>query len=155
MGGLGAMVYAARAPRRFRAAASFSGVLHPDDGLVGLFGAYTPDPLAVWGDPEHDRATWRRHDPTALAGRLRGLPLFVSSGDGRPGPLDAPGAGQDPIEADVERESRAFAERLRRLRIPVTTRFYGAGRHDWPYWERELRRALPLLLPPLRSGTSP
>jgi diacylglycerol O-acyltransferase / trehalose O-mycolyltransferase len=151
MGGLGAILYAARSPRRFRAAASFSGVLHPaaSPGLLDLFAAYTTDPRAIWGDPEADRDVWRRHDPTVLAPALRGLSLYVSSGDGRPGPLDDPDAGRDAIEADVNGQSRAFSDRLRRLRIPAVRRFYGPGRHHWPYWERELKRALPLLLGPI------
>ena len=149
MGGLGAMVYAARRPRLFRAAASFSGVLHPlrDAGvLLGLFGAYTAEPLAVWGDPESDRDVWARHDPTELAQELRGVRLFVSSGDGRPGRFDAPAQREDPIERTVFRESRAFAGRLRALGIGFRADFYGAGRHVWRYWERELERALPLLV---------
>jgi diacylglycerol O-acyltransferase / trehalose O-mycolyltransferase len=149
MGGLGAIGYAARDPHLFRAAASFSGLLHPladTDWLVGLFAAYTPDPAAVWGDPESDRATWAEHDPTELAGALRGVRLFVSAGDGRPGPLDPAGQQSDPIEPVVARESRAFAARLRELGIRARTDFYGAGTHSWPYWQRELRRALPLLL---------
>jgi diacylglycerol O-acyltransferase / trehalose O-mycolyltransferase len=147
MGGLGAMGYAARHPGMFDAAASFSGVLHPlanADVYYRLVGDYT-DPDDLWGDPEQDRRAWERHDPTELAGRLRGLRLFVSSGDGRPGPFEEPGADRDPIERDVNAESRAFVTRLRRLGIPVRTDFYGPGNHDWPYWERELERALPLL----------
>jgi S-formylglutathione hydrolase FrmB len=149
MGGLGAMGYAARHPGLFRAAASFSGLLHPlqDDALLlALFSRFTPDPRAIWGDPSGDRAIWARHDPTELAGRLRGLPLFVSAGNGRPGPLDAPARGNDWIEPTVLRESRAFVSRLERLDIPVRTDFYGAGTHAWPYWQRELERALPTLL---------
>ena len=72
--------------------------------------------------------------------------LFVSSGDGRPGPFEEPGAQRDPIERAVDGESHAFVAALRRRGIPVRTDFYGPGIHDWPYWERELRRALPLLL---------
>jgi S-formylglutathione hydrolase FrmB len=30
--------------------------------------------------------------------------------------------------------------------VAVRTDFYGPGTHNWPYWQRELRRALPLLL---------
>ena len=149
MGGLGAIDYAARHPGYFRAAASFSGVLHPladTDFWLGLFAQFTPDPLAIWGDPGKQRDVWAAHDPTRLAARLRGTALFVSSGDGRPGPLDPPGAGRDPVEPTVLSESRAFVQSLRRLAIPVRADFYGAGRHDWPYWERELQRALPLLL---------
>ena len=46
MGGLGAIDYAARRPHAFRAAASFSGVLHPlgsPDVWLGLFSSYTDD----------------------------------------------------------------------------------------------------------------
>jgi diacylglycerol O-acyltransferase / trehalose O-mycolyltransferase len=149
MGGHGAMAYAARHPGMFGAAASFSGVLNPlaDAGfLIGLFRAYTPDPDAIWGDPRRDRRVWAAHDPTELAGRLRGTRLFVSSGDGRPGPLDEPDAGIDRIEPVVYRESRAFVRRLRAERIPVRVDFYGPGTHHWRYFERELRRALPTLL---------
>lgn len=149
MGGLGAMSYAARHRGMFSAAASFSGLLHPLADtrlLLGLFSSYASDPLAVWGDPEAQRRTWAAHDPTALAGRLRGTRLFVSSGNGRPGPFDRARGRRDDIEATVYRESRAFAERLRGLGISATIDFYGRGTHDWPYWERELRRSLPLLL---------
>ena len=146
MGGLGAMDYAARRPRRFRAAASFSGVLHPlgvPRIWLGLFADYTPDPRDVWGDPKADRGNWRRHDPTALLPALKGIPLFVSAGDGR-------GAKRDGIEAEVGAESRAFARRARALRVPLDAHLYRGGAHDWPYWQRELHRALPLLLGPLR-----
>ena len=49
------------------------------------------------------------------------------------------------IEPTVLRESRAFVARLKQARIPVKADFYGAGNHDWPYWERELHRAWPML----------
>jgi diacylglycerol O-acyltransferase / trehalose O-mycolyltransferase len=149
MGGLGAMSYAARHPGLFAAAASYSGLLHPLANtrlMLGLFSEHTSDPLAIWGDPAADRAVWASHDPTELAARLRGTRLFVSSGDGRPGPLDPAGRGRDGVEATVDRESTSFAARLRRLGIRATTDFYGPGTHDWPYWERELERSLPVLL---------
>jgi S-formylglutathione hydrolase FrmB len=114
-------------------------VLHPlaePRIWLGLFASYTPDPLAVWGDPKRDRANWAAHDPTELAGKLRGTRLYVSSGSG-------PG---DETEALVGRESRAFAARLHALGIPATLHLYRGGRHDWPYWQRELKRALPMLL---------
>jgi diacylglycerol O-acyltransferase / trehalose O-mycolyltransferase len=152
MGGLGAMVYAARRPRMFRAAASFSGALHPlhePSFWLGLFSSQTSDRLAIWGDPGTDRRTWERHDPTELAAQLRGIPLFVSSGDGSPGPFDAPDRGVDPIEQEVHAESRAFVRRLAELGIHVDADFYGPGVHDWTYFGRELERSLPLLLGPL------
>jgi len=155
MGGLGAMGYAARHPGLFRAAASYSGLLHPLKDVrfhLDLFSAHTNDPLDVWGDPVSERRVWVVHDPTELAGRLRGTALFVSAGNGRPGPFEQPGRPDDRLEATVHREGRAFAERLRRLHIPFEADFYGPGVHDWPYWERELERSLPLLLGPLGVG---
>jgi S-formylglutathione hydrolase FrmB len=140
MGGLGAMDYAARRPRMFRAAASFSGVLHPlgvPRFWLGLFSQYASDPTDVWGDPDTDRANWRRHDPTSLLPALKGLPLFVSAGDGR-------GAKRDAIEAEVGAESRAFARRARALHVPLHAELYRGGTHDWPYWQRELHRAWPM-----------
>ena len=38
-----------------------------------------------------------------------------------------------------------ISEALGRGGISAKTDFYGPGNHDWPYWERELRRALPTL----------
>jgi diacylglycerol O-acyltransferase/trehalose O-mycolyltransferase len=154
MGGLGAMVYSAHHPGFFRAAASFSGLLHPledTDFLLGLFSGFTPDPLAIWGDPTTQRGVWARHDPTELAARLRGARLFVSAGNGHPGPFETAKARQDRIEPTMLKESRAFVRRLRQLNIPVRADLYGPGVHDWPYWERELRRALPLLLGALKQ----
>ena len=148
MGGMGAMAYAARHPRLFAGAASFSGLLNPQahpDQTKGLIARYTPDPDAVWGDPDADRGTWSEHDPTALAARLEGTRLFVSSGNGRPGPLNRGDAPDTQIEPFVLGQSRAFVARLKRDGIPAKADFYGAGNHDWPYWERELRRALPTL----------
>jgi len=156
MGGLGAMIYAARHPGLFLGAASFSGLLHPlgdPDFLLGLFSRHTSDPLAVWGDPSRQRAIWAQHDPTALAGKLRGTRMFVSAGDGRPGALDAADAAPDPIERTALRESRAFVQRLGALRLGAQVDFYGPGTHAWPYWERELDRSLPLLLDALRVAT--
>jgi diacylglycerol O-acyltransferase/trehalose O-mycolyltransferase len=154
MGGLGAMGYAARHPGLFGAAASFSGVLHPlahPQWYLGLFADFTDDPLAVWGGPDTERDVWEAHDPTELADGLRGVALFVSSGDGRPGPFEPPGADPDPLERTVLAESRAFVAELRRLDIPVEADLYGRGIHDWPYFERELKRALPLLLDALET----
>lgn len=149
MGGLGAIGYAARHPGMFAAAASFSGTLHPlahPASYLALFGAFTSDPKAIWGDPQSDLGAWRAHDPTVLAPLLRGTRLFVSAGDGSPGPLDPAGRGDDRLERGVGAESRAFVARARRAGIAVRADFYGAGTHSWRYWQRELGRALPTLL---------
>ncbi len=153
MGGLGALVYAARKPHMFAAAASFSGVLHPlgaPSFWLDLFSQYADDPRAVWGDPARDRAVWRRHDPAELVPGLAGVRLFVSAGDGRPGPFEGGAGDRDSVEAQVGAETRAFVRRARADGVPVTADLYGPGTHTWAYWQRELHRALPLLL-----GTGP
>jgi diacylglycerol O-acyltransferase/trehalose O-mycolyltransferase len=143
------MDYAARHPGLFRAAASYSGLLHPLEDVrfhLNLFSSHTDDPLDIWGDPKRQRRVWAAHDPTELAARLRGTWLFVSAGDGQLGPFEQPGDPRDVVEATVQREGRAFARRLQRLHVPVEADLYGHGVHAWPYWERELERSLPLLL---------
>lgn len=158
MGGLGAMAYAARHRGLFRAAASFSGPVHTlyrDPAgldvadLVELsvaIGEPSLDWTDVWGDPDEQRVVWRQHNPYDLAGRLEGVRVHVSAGDGSPGPYDPrPGTGPDVLEALACTVSREFAGKLRKLGIPVSTHFY-QGTHTWPYWRRELRAALPALL---------
>jgi diacylglycerol O-acyltransferase / trehalose O-mycolyltransferase len=153
MGGLGAMAYAARHPGMFQAAASYSGVVHTryqgvPEIVQSTLRGFGEDPEALWGDPQRQAGVWAAHNPYDLAPRLRGVRLFVSVGDGRPGPLDGPApSGQaQQIEHDLHPQNAAFVERLHRLGIPVKFDAYGPGTHDWPYWQRELHRSLPLLL---------
>jgi alpha-glucoside transport system permease protein len=170
MGGLGAMAYAARHPGMFRAAASYSGLLHTryqGDPLPGprmiqdLLRNYDEDPDALWGDPRRHGDLWAAHNPYDLAPQLREVGLFVSVGNGQPGPLDGPATnGQlQQIEQALYPQNLAFVERLRQLGIPVRFDNYGPGIHNWPYWQRELHRSLPLLLEalqrPAAAPTSP
>ncbi|MFB9239954.1 alpha/beta hydrolase [Plantactinospora siamensis] len=148
MGGFGAMSYAARHPGMFRAAASYSGVVHPlRDAAFWLpfFGFTGLDPNDLWGDPVAQRNIWRAHDPYYLAGRLRHTDLFVASGDGTAGPFDEPGR-TDSLEALIYQENLDFVAQLRERGVRVRTDFYGPGTHSWPYWQRELHRSLPMLL---------
>jgi alpha-glucoside transport system permease protein len=167
MGGLGAMAYAARHPGMFRAAASYSGLLHTryqGDPLPGprmiqdLLRNFDEDPDALWGDPRRHGDLWAAHNPYDLAPRLREVGLFVSVGNGQPGPLDGPATnGQlQQIEQALYPQNLAFVERLRQLGIPVRFDNYGPGIHNWPYWQRELHRSLPMLLAALqRPATAP
>jgi acetyl esterase/lipase len=103
------------------------------------------DPNALWGDPDRDAANWARHNPYDLAPDLRGTRVFVAAGDGRPGPLDAAGATTDGIEVSIGAQNRAFFEHLKAVGVEATVDLYGAGTHNWVYWQRELHRAWPLL----------
>ncbi|WP_328501004.1 esterase family protein [Streptomyces sp. NBC_00457] len=176
-GGFGALSYAARHPGLFRAAASYSGFVHPLQHPRAIRAAMTYlglDWKALWGHAVAQRTNWQAHDPYYLAHRLRTTPVHLSSGDGTAGALDPPGTEPDPeipgledpadpfpeeaispTETLMQRESRALADRLSALGAPVTTHFY-AGTHSPPYWAREFHRSLPMLLGALRecSGES-
>lgn len=158
MGGQGALLYAARHPGMFKAAAAYSGSAHPllnDESvnrILGFFAGQGDDPLRVWGDPVGQRRIWQAHDPFYLARGLRSIPVYLSCGDGTPGPLNPPGGGLDALEADFNRQNHALAAELERVGAKqVTTHFYGPGTHSWAYWERELRASLPMLLGALRA----
>ena len=139
------MLYAARSPQLFRAAASFSGVLDTSDWQV---------PPDLWGDRTQHAEIWRRHNPVDRAADLRGISLFVSYGNGDPGPLDIVGTPSD-VGDQIERElapgSAAFVHRLSELGIPAEVDAYGPGTHSWPYWQRELHRALPGIMRALQT----
>jgi diacylglycerol O-acyltransferase / trehalose O-mycolyltransferase len=149
MGGLGAMAYAARHPGMFRSAASYSGIVHTtyNPGVItGLLRSFGADPLALWGDPVQQATIWASHNPYDLASKLRGIPLYASAGNGNPGPLDPPGAGTDSIEQWIHPQNVAFADLAEPLHLRLTTDFYGAGTHTWPYWERALHRSFAMLM---------
>lgn len=139
MGGFGAMSYAGRQPELFDAAASFSG-------LLDLFEPRFNNDLAVWGWPGDAGNTWKHHDPLTLTPALEGMSLYISYGNGDVGPLDTPSTDFDRTEALLSRTSEAFVERLDELGIAASVDAYGAGTHSWPYWERALHKAMPMLL---------
>jgi len=151
MGGLGALSYAARHPGMFAAAASFSGIvdtrLSPEEsaGYQGLVRSQGEDPDRLWGDPVRNADLWSAHNPYDLAAKLAGTRLFLSVGTGAPGPYDNPGAPADTIEQSLAAENTALAGRMRELNIGAQIDFYGRGTHNWPYWQRELHRAWPML----------
>jgi S-formylglutathione hydrolase FrmB len=153
MGGYGALAYAARHPGMFRAAASYSGVVDttfPDGGVANVQSILTgagDSADALWGDPSTDAAVWAAHNPYDLASRLTNIPVFLSCGNGQPGPLDPPGTGFSAFEALFSGENQALAQRLDALGDHhLVTDFYGPGTHSWPYWDRELLKSLPMLL---------
>jgi diacylglycerol O-acyltransferase/trehalose O-mycolyltransferase len=138
-------------PCMFTVAASFSGIVDTrlsDDetqAYLGLVQSQGQDPHSLWGDPTRDAAVWKAHNPYDLAPRLRGTKLFVSAGDGRPGPLNPPHANPDQTESALRAENDAFAQRLKDLNIDATVHLYGPGTHNWIYWQCELANAWPLI----------
>lgn len=167
MGGFGALSYAARHPGMFRAAASYSGfvdttfgapvtgaVFH-EAGQSSVYSTGTPH-RGVWGDQTADRATWDAHNPYALAERLRGTPLYLSSGHGAPGGSrgDDPSKAHNSVaEAYIGHVNDRLAERLTSLAIPFADGRELGGQHDWPYWRANFSRSLGVLMPALRTAT--
>ena len=142
MGGYGAVAYAGRHPGLFTAAASFSGALDMKSETEHL---NDPNYLARWGDPVVDAANWAAHDPMVLVPALRGTALYLSFGNGLPGPLDPGRVDVDKLEAWVDAGNELFVAAVQQAGIPATVDAYGPGTHSWPYWERELHTALPML----------
>jgi S-formylglutathione hydrolase FrmB len=148
MGGFGAFSYAARHPDVFVAAASFSGALDIEAlrgslGLSTVFGASTAWP-------------WRAHSPIDLATNLYGVHLFMSAGNGNQGPLDtSPTGAVDLLEPFIHRSLLTMETALRSAHISATIDDYGNGTHAWQYWQRELHRAMPMLLAALSDPQVP
>jgi diacylglycerol O-acyltransferase / trehalose O-mycolyltransferase len=159
MGGFGAMSYAARHRGMFRAAATMSGFVDtmyaaPASGVVyepggrGVPGYSIGTPRdGVWGPQMSNEDTWRAHNPTDLAAKLRGVWLYVGSGNGEPG---GP-AGDEPSRPDlyfneffIGEQSQSFLEALDDAGVRYTANIRG-GYHDWPYYQYELHRALPMI----------
>lgn len=141
MGGFGALSYAARHPDVFAAAASFSGAL--DVGVNGgheLGWIVSAQPWGPWSGPQVD---WRGHNPTDLAGNLRGVALWLAAGTGAAGGPFGGGGPDDVVEPVIHAETASFAARTAALGIARQYDDYGAGGHEWDYWQRDLRQTLP------------
>ncbi|TDC72184.1 alpha/beta hydrolase [Streptomyces hainanensis] len=172
-GGFGALSYAARHPGLFRAAASYSGFVHPHQHPHAVRAGMTYlglDWLALWGDPERQGEVWRAHDPAHHARLLADLPLYLACGDGRLGELDPPDTAPDeeipgledpadpfpddvysPTETVLLAENHTLADLLRAEGAEPATHFY-AGTHAPAYWDRELHASLPMLLDALHGA---
>jgi S-formylglutathione hydrolase FrmB len=157
-GGLDAMIFSARHPDRFVAAGSFSGFVDPftpigeqvaqlladqDDQLCGGSVSW----LDFWGDPAVHPMGWEAHDPTYLAGNLRGLTLYVGSDNGVPCP-DNP--NPDPFlvfaETVVYGMSQTFDQNLTAAGVPHVTDFLSCGVHLFSNADHDLRRFWPEML---------
>ncbi|WP_344829285.1 alpha/beta hydrolase family protein [Actinocorallia longicatena] len=169
-GGQGGVTYAARNPGFYKYVASYSGIVHttkpgiPAMMMLTDFGdaeSTLKDPFDKWGNPLTDRMNWMDHDPYVLADRLRGTGLYLSAGNGDQGPLDKGlleqigSAGTDGAQTYIlgsisERlvgmTNQDLVAKLKALGIPVTASLYGPGFHQWGYWDREYKKAWPLIM---------
>lgn len=133
MGGYGAMKCALLHPELYGAVASFSGVL----SMVGFAAATVTDQRysefsLIFGDllkvpgSEYDPAVWLKN----AAAHVQDLPkLFVSCGR------------QD----DLYPLNQLFVAGCKQLNVPVNY-YEEDGKHDWFFWDREIKRFLTLVL---------
>ncbi|WP_460728650.1 alpha/beta hydrolase [Nocardia heshunensis] len=154
MGGNAALTLAAHHRDQFRFAGSFSGYVNPtfpmwNEGMRAAMrdeGNFNLDDM--WG-PITDPA-WNRNDATVQAEQLRGLPLYIWSGNGVPTGADLPnGLGNTinamALEAMTQTATQILRNRLAALGIPARIDI-GPGTHTWPYWQEALRTARPMIL---------
>ncbi|MFI9509598.1 alpha/beta hydrolase [Nocardia sp. NPDC052566] len=154
MGGNAALTLAAHHRDQFKFAGSFSGFVHPTFPLwneamrAAMWdeGNFNVDDM--WG-PVSDSA-WKRNDATEQAELLRGLPLYLWTGNGAPGPLDIPnGVGNTinamGLEAMALAAAQMFRDRAAALGINARIDFV-SGTHTWPYWQQALANARPMIL---------
>lgn len=154
MGGNAALVLAAHHRDQFRFAGSFSGFVNPtyplwDNAMRAAMldeGGFNVDDM--WGPPSDP--AWTRNDATAQAEKLRGLPIYVTTGNGVPGPLDLPHHPTDTanamaIESLTVVAANIFRDRTTALDISARVDILN-GTHSWPYWQRALTTARPMVL---------
>ncbi len=144
MGGGGATKYAASYPGTFGYVGAFSGETHPLLPVAVNFQTKT----CKWGDPVTQLTRWRDNDSTDLASNLRGVRVFIRSGDGTPGPFDTAQPPADPTAAAIRRyvlliefgahlENQAFGKALRAAGVRDVNERYFPGSHTRPYWLRD------------------
>lgn len=145
-GGGGAMKYAARRPDLFVAAGSMSGALNitqdypiypsVDLGLnsTSLVPGTASPSHCKFGDPYTQQVVWENSNPFYLASNLRGVSLWLTSGD-----------GGDGVEDYIRRMNEWFVAKLDRLHLPYTNTFR-PGTHSAPLWIEDLKRFLPWVM---------
>jgi S-formylglutathione hydrolase FrmB len=155
LGGYAAIVYAARHPGTYKIAASFSGALGVSQRIGQLVQTRDSRVLARLAEVVAQAKLMGGYSTVALAPDLKGTALYISYGNGVPGPLDPPTTTtDDPFEEWCGGGGELFKDALRQDGIPATLHAYGPGTHLWPYWERELGLSLPTILKALGAAST-
>ncbi|MFE3192618.1 alpha/beta hydrolase [Nocardia sp. NPDC059240] len=154
MGGNAALTLAAHHRDQFRFAGSFSGYVNPtfpmwNEGMRAAMrdeGNFNLDDM--WGPITNP--AWSRNDATVQAELLRGLPMYIWSGNGVPTGADLPnGVGNTvnamALEAMTQTATQILRNRFAALGISARVDI-GPGTHTWPYWQEALRTARPMIL---------
>ncbi|WP_067885848.1 alpha/beta hydrolase [Nocardia vaccinii] len=161
MSATSALDLAIQAPGMYRAVGAFSGCTRTADTEARAyiraellsFGVNANNMWGGDGDP-----AWVAHDPVINAERLRGVALYLATGDGQAGVHDTladrsiaanPAALVDRLavggamETVVRNCMNTLAARLHTLAIPATVNYY-RGTHSWPYWQDDLHGFWPV-----------
>ena len=100
---------------------------------------------AIFGHRATDEVRWRGHNTWDLAENLEGLFLQLDTGNGSPG--GPAGDTGDPIETGCWEMMTNLHDRLVELGYDHIWNYYGAGGHNWWYWQHDLRSCFHGLLP--------
>ncbi|TQF69394.1 esterase family protein [Rhodococcus spelaei] len=161
MTGTSVLNLAIAAPGLYKSVAGYSGCAETStpagrayiDLVVASRGGGDLDNM--WG-PKNDPA-WIANDPVVNAEKLRGTKIYVSSGNGLPGPhenLAETGgtsalANQVLVGGAIEGATllctNNLFKRLNELKIPATFDFRPNGTHSWGYWQDDLHKSWPFL----------
>ncbi len=155
MGGTAAMMLAERHPDMFDFVASYSGILSttslgmPQAIQFAMLDAGGYHSQNMWGLPSDPR--WTDQDPLLHVDKLKGMSVYISSGNGFAGPYDQqsgiPGVSTNIAGMGLEILSRMtsqnFATELNEKGIPANVIYRPSGTHSWPYWQFELHQSWP------------
>lgn len=166
-GGYGSAEMAARYPDLFTSMATFSGApeIERDPevfaGAIGVIEAievgedHVP-PFSELGNPATDLINWEGHDPATLITNLRGMSIDMWTGEGIDGPYDpTPNPAGSAIEMAVYESTEHFHEHLVAEHIPSYYKDYVYGTHSFPYWARDLRAYVPMMMNDFANPQSP
>ncbi|KAA0021789.1 esterase family protein [Antrihabitans cavernicola] len=163
MSATSALNLAIHAPGLYQAVGSYSGCARTSDPMAqalvySQLAAFGANAANMWGAPGNP--AWVDNDPTVQAARLRGTQLYISAGNGIPGPhetLNSPGIDGNVgalmdramvgggMEAVVNQCTRPLIDRLNALNVPATVNMRPTGTHGWPYWQDDLHTSWPML----------
>ncbi|MDF0530775.1 alpha/beta hydrolase family protein [Tsukamurella sp. 8F] len=149
MSGSAAMINALNSGGFYKRAASLSGMdnlsapgMPVAVGIASLdSGGYNAG-LDMWGGPFDSR--WALNDPTVQVNRFKGIPLWISAGNGvfgkyTPHPTAADVVQGVPLEVLALSQARAFQSAAQKAGLSnVHYDFPPAGTHTWGYWQDQV-----------------
>jgi S-formylglutathione hydrolase FrmB len=150
MGGFGTMHYAARHPDLFVAAGSFSGVVDSATADPGKANAVDASAPGAFPPADEHPAERRNNNPPDIAPGLRGMEVFVTTGNETPcGPDEALAETRGEVSPGFEAlalyMNRVFEDSLQRWRIPHAYVEKPCGMHSYISWQKDIRAFFPRL----------